>query len=534
MVPDKNQQFVVDWIPNGTGSILVKSVAGSGKTSTLIFCAEPLHDEEVGVAAFNSKINKEFDAKIKKRFGQVPPTWTIKTVHGHGNSALWKVFGKRLELVEKEGTSKFYDYIADKIQNSDGVVGIPFALKGFVKELYNLGRQWAVGLEYRFDDLDFWHRLIEHFSLRDSLQESAEKYIQEENFDLDMLILDGIQWAVQSIKYGIRLACGELDKKCIIDFEDMIYIPLIKNFRLKQFRWMLIDEVQDINPSRRYYIKRALLPGGRCIFVGDPYQAIYGFTGADANSFENIKSEFNCISHALSISYRCSKAVVRCAQRYVPGIEAHENAPEGSELDINAEDLFTLEEKHKIPELNVNDAIICRNNKPLVELFFMLVKRGIPAYIEGKKIGEKIAKLVNRWKRVKTIDSLVKKLEAYKEEQVQKLMGAGLEFQAENIADTVEVILAVAAALPPGSSLFALKTKIESMFVDSEGKRVPAVTLSSSHKAKGLEWERVFWYGYNAFNPSRYARQQWQMDQERNLMYVTVTRAMRDIIKVAV
>jgi superfamily I DNA/RNA helicase len=60
------------------------------------------------------------------------------------------------------------------------------------------------------------------------------------------------------------------------------------------------------------------------------------------------------------------------------------------------------------------------------------------------------------------------------------------------------------------------------------------LTLSSIHKSKGREWRRVFWLGMAAFQPSKYARKDWQIVQERNLQYVAGTRAMAELVHVHV
>ncbi len=58
------------------------------------------------------------------------------------------------------------------------------------------------------------------------------------------------------------------------------------------------------------------------------------------------------------------------------------------------------------------------------------------------------------------------------------------------------------------------------------------LVLSSIHKAKGREWERVFWLDRAGTCPSKWARQAWQQEQERNLMYVCATRAKEQLIEV--
>ena len=72
------------------------------------------------------------------------------------------------------------------------------------------------------------------------------------------------------------------------------------------------------------------------------------------------------------------------------------------------------------------------------------------------------------------------------------------------------------------------------MFEDSSGNKVKSLTLTTSHRAKGREWNRIFWYGKNKYNPSSFARQDWQVIQEDNLQYVTGTRAKTTLVIVDV
>ena len=78
-----------------------------------------------------------------------------------------------------------------------------------------------------------------------------------------------------------------------------------------------------------------------------------------------------------------------------------------------------------------------------------------------------------------------------------------------------------------------LRQDILSLFADTpEGQKSPTVTLLTAHKSKGREWHRVLWWGKSAYQPSKYARQEWQQGQERNLMYVAATRAQHTLLHV--
>jgi len=71
-----------------------------------------------------------------------------------------------------------------------------------------------------------------------------------------------------------------------------------------------------------------------------------------------------------------------------------------------------------------------------------------------------------------------------------------------------------------------LAANIDALFSDNRDGSV--LTLATVHKSKGLEWDRVFILDPKLM-PSKYARQQWQLDQETNIHYVAITRARQEL-----
>lgn len=244
--------------------------------------------------------------------------------------------------------------------------------------------------------------------------------------------------------------------------------------------------------------------------------SIYGFRGSDTESIANIKAEFAAIELPLSVSYRCPKAVVKVAQQYVSHIEPSETAPEGEVkfLEVFEPDTFLA-----------GDAVVCRNSAPLVGLAFGLLHNGKPCKILGREIGQGLIKLIDQMS-ASTLDDLELALHRYHERESLKLIAKGKEDQAEALDDRIQSIYLFIAALPEDKrSIDALKKWIEDLFSDSQG----IVTLCTVHKAKGLEWERVFILDPQLM-PSKWARQEWQQQQERNIAYVAVTRAKSSLI----
>jgi len=311
----------------------------------------------------------------------------------------------------------------------------------------------------------------------------------------------------------------------------MVYLPLQRRLKLQTYDWVLLDEAQDTNATRRALACKLLAPGGRMVAVGDPAQAIYGFTGADSDSLDLIRADFNAITLPLTVSYRCPKAVVAEARQWVQHIQPADDAIEGSVERID-EDTFWAE---TYATLTPDDAILCRNTAPLVAAAYRLIRNGVGCYIEGRDIGTGLIKLATKWKTAATVADLRDRLRKWSKAEIKRAQDKSQDAQAARVDDQTSTLLEIMSALPDDAPIFSVQTAINNIFGDTPaGERPRVVTLSTIHKSKGREWKRVLWWGANAFQPSPFARQAWQQGQERNLMYVAATRAMETLIHVTV
>jgi very-short-patch-repair endonuclease len=280
---------------------------------------------------------------------------------------------------------------------------------------------------------------------------------------------------------------------------------------------LLVHNCQDTNPVRRAIARLALRPGGRLLAVGDARQAIYGFTGASHDALDLIQREFNCCELPLTISYRCPASVGDKVRELVPYFQVADGAKAGVVEDVSLETA--------LKRLTAQDAILCRNTAPLVELAFTLISRGVGCHVLGKEIGDGLVKLIKKQKAA-GLDKLLERLEVYRDREVAKFQGRGEENKAEAVQDRVACIMTVADALDERSrTVPALIARLENLFSDGNG----VLTLSTQHKAKGREWHRVAILRPD-LNPSKWARQDWQALQEENLMYVAWTRAMSELL----
>jgi len=484
------QKAVFQWVQTGRGSAFVEAVAGAGKTTTIVEACKRMTGS-VAFAAYNKKIASEIEEKaIEQGLGDQV---RVGTFHKFGFAA-WRRVAGNVKLDPRAKT----DAIALEL-------AIPGEMTEFVAKLTSLAKNSAIGVFGRADDVAVWQAIVDHHDLADDLEDARD-------------LPAAIQYSQRALALSRDMA------RELIDFDDMIYMPVVTNCRVWQNDWLLVDEAQDINPARRALARKMLRPNGRAIFVGDRHQAIYGFTGADAAAVETITKDFRCQLIPLTTTYRCPKAVVDMAREYVDHIEAHPSAPEGTVSQAHEDDLIGM-------NLTAEDAILCRLTRPLVSTAFKLIRAGIGCHVEGKDIGAGLMKLATRWKRIKTIDKLRDRLEQYRDAEVEKLIAKKQEVKAEAVQDRVETLLVL---MDGCGTIGDLKAKIESLFTDSEDGHQKTLTLSTVHKSKGREWKRVFVLGFAKFMPSKMARQAWQLEQENNLIYVAFTRAKSELCIVEV
>lgn len=471
-------------------SYRVDAVAGAGKTTTLVEACNRMKGT-IAFCAFNKKIADE----IEKRVAHLPNI-TAGTFHRLGLRAWTNAYGK------PHVDSKKIEKICEE-------EGIDWRFNKFVCFMVSQLKLAGYGIEGA--QAPSFSQIADHFDAWAMLPGGEDKNGRAE------------EMVKQVMRESVQLA-GE-----VLDFDDMLYMPLAMKVPMPQHDNVLIDEAQDTNAMRRMLARAILKPGGRVIAVGDPHQAIYGFTGADAHALDILEKEFNCVRLPLTVTYRCPKAVVRHAQRWVGHISAADTAPEGTVREISRSEFDSLGSG----ALTGKDAILCRNTRPLIDTALGLIRRGVGCRVEGRDIGQQLIRLATRWKGVRTLSELQDKLEEHRRSEVAKLIQKHQDAQAAMLEDRIDSLIAVIAHVGYSKSVEDLKSRINTLFADTvPGEEPRVVTLSTIHKAKGREWDRVYLLGRDIFMPSKYAKQEWELEQEDNLCYVAVTRAKKELIEV--
>ena len=487
--PSQYQKAIFDYIQHEKGNLVVEAAAGSGKTYTLVKALSLIpQDKRVLMTAFNKDIVKELTKKVKEF-----PNVEVRTLHGLGMILTTRGLG--IGGMKPEGykyTQLIYNHWQDLTKTNINKLSRN-ARKSFVentKKLVDFGRFYLA-------------------TTRSEMIELMTKY------DIPC-VADEVDVALKVMAIGGK----NLDS---IDYTDMIWMPHIYDLHLQEceYDFIMVDECQDLNVAERNLVLRCLKEGGRLIAVGDSNQCIYGFSGSDPDSFRAIQSIPNTVSMPLSISYRCPESVVKFAQNLVPSIEAKQGAEEGVILDC-----VSLDDVHD------GDMVLCRNNAPLLQVYCKLLEQGKRAYIRGSDVGKNLQNIVigthkdylhTNLKRdgvfIRLYEDLFNSRKA-----IMERYGISQEdaMKHETIQAKLDMIRALEVLGADLTTTEELTKKIGDIFPKND--KGEGIMLSTVHKAKGLEADNVF-IACASLMPSKSALDEWQVQQERNLMYVAYTRA---------
>lgn len=297
------------------------------------------------------------------------------------------------------------------------------------------------------------------------------------------------------------------DKEGRISFDDMVWLPVVLGIVRPRYDLVVVDEAQDMNLPQLSMAKQACIQGGRVIVVGDDRQAIYGFRGAAQDGIGMMKVTLRADSLGLTTTYRCPKKVVEVAQKIVKDYHAAATAPDGEVINIT--------ETKAIGMAKPGDAFLSRLNAPLMPLALGFIRNRIPARIEGKDIGKQILGMIDSLK-ASDVKNFLDRVSEWEAKQVDRLQNAKYaEKRIEQVRDMAQTLYALAES---ADDMAGIKSAVNNLFQDTDENSRPAVILSSVHKAKGLEWPRVFVLS-ETFRLGKGT-------EEDNIYYVAVTRAM--------
>lgn len=488
--PSHYQEAIYDFVEHDVGNLVVEAAAGAGKTSTLLQILRLLpSDKKVLFCAFNKDIVKEITKKVPKDITNVD----IRTVHSLGFLMIQRNL-KGEEIIPNE--NKYRQFIYNNLDEISMIDTTYMKYKDRMKYIDNI-----------CDLVDFARYYLVN----------SEKEIEKlvDRYDVD-IIADEVEATIKVLEWG-KTSINE------IDFTDMIWLPYVLDLKPigLLFDYILGDECQDFSIAQRELLLRCRKINTRMFFFGDKNQAIYSFASADPQSFDVLKSLPNTKSLPLSISYRCAKNIVRFAQNIVETIEHNEANVNEGEIKYNVQ----------LEEVEDGDMVLCRNNAPLMKIYNDFIRMGKKCQIKGKDIGLNLKKLVKSMKQDELNVSLEKdglfvrlydSLFSMRDKMIKQ---SGLDNKTimndSKITSRLDMIKALEVLSEGLNTSDELVDKISNMFSD---KKINGISLSTIHKAKGLEAINVY-IVCPSLMPCKSATLPWELEQERNLQYVAYTRA---------
>lgn len=292
----------------------------------------------------------------------------------------------------------------------------------------------------------------------------------------------------------------------IFDFNDQLWVPVYENLSFPTYMGVLVDELQDANALQHEALRRMR---SRVCGFGDRAQSIYGFRGALHSSMDDFKRDFKAVELPLSITYRCGRAIVREAQRYCPQIEAAPDAIEGAVHHFD-----------KDPEIFSPDVLVLsRTNAPLFGSILRHIRAGKAVQVRSQFL-DNFQKFIHKF-NCETSKELLAKLEAWKTEEVAAAEAKKFYGKVAAIQDKFETIKHFCDQFKTVWEILSTLRKL----ADSETGPI----FSTVHKAKGLEAERVYILRPDLM-PAKWVSGEAQERQERNILYVAITRAKRELV----
>lgn len=481
------------------GNLIIEAGPGSGKTTTMVELANRLPIQQKTIMmAFGSEIAAVLKTKLPRHVGS-------STLNSAGWSVCRNVINRGVVL-EK-----------NKVDN---------ILRGMVNPDFDPGRYWKVRATVL--------RLCG--ALRSYMKFDTKDY-------LEVADLCGFEIPPFDAKDRFEMILGGvyndvINTTSVMDYDDQVFQPIYRDCPLPYYDWVIVDEAQDLSPLQIEFVRR-LAYSGRSILVGDEWQAIYGFRGADSDALRNAKQMLSAASLPLPICYRCPDDVIEEAKRINPNIEAPVPNPNGKGI------VKTITTDDFLRDVKDGDFVLCRTTAPLISRCLQLIRRGQKAVVKGRDLGNGILDLIEKIHGAPKVlqaeawnikergvypdqsdkQAFMEKLNAYAREQLPRLEAAGKDDQVIALTDKIDTIDAIGEEC---DYVAQVCLKIEKIFSDTNSD---GVTFMTGHKAKGLEAKRVFLLRRDRC-PHPKAKSPRALRSEKNLLFVMITRSQAELYSV--
>ncbi|MGW0392593.1 ATP-dependent DNA helicase UvrD2 [Streptomyces sp. NPDC003042] len=355
----------------------------------------------------------------------------------------------------------------------------------------------------------------------------------------------------------------------MIDFEDVLLLTVgilqdrhdIAEQIRTQYQHFVVDEYQDVSPLQQRLLDLWLGERDSLCVVGDASQTIYSFTGATPDHLLNFRTRY---PHATVVKlvrdYRSTPQVVhlangllnqakgRAAEHRLELISQREAGPDPVYAEYPDEPAEAEGVAHRIRDLIAAGvpageiAVLYRINaqsevyeQALADAGVPYQLRGAERFFERQEVQKAVLALRGAARSggndpllddVVELGSQVRAVLSSTGWTSEPPAGSGaVRDQWESLAALVRLAEDFARTRP-GATLADLTIELEERKAAQHAPTVQGVTLASLHAAKGLEWDAVFLVGLaDGMMPITYAKTDEQVEEERRLLYVGVTRA---------
>ncbi|MFI6001878.1 ATP-dependent DNA helicase UvrD2 [Streptomyces sp. NPDC051366] len=355
----------------------------------------------------------------------------------------------------------------------------------------------------------------------------------------------------------------------MIDFEDVLLLTVgilqdrhdIAEQIRTQYQHFVVDEYQDVSPLQQRLLDLWLGERDSLCVVGDASQTIYSFTGATPDHLLNFRTRYpQATLVKLVRDYRSTPQVVhlangllaqakgRAAEHRLELVSQREPGPdplyaeypdepaEAEGVAIRIRDLIAA----GVPAGEI--AVLYRINAQSEVYEQALADAGVPYQLRGAErffergeVQKAILALRGAARSggndpllddVVELGSQVRAVLSSTGWTSEPPAGSGaVRDQWESVAALVRLAEDFARSRP-GATLADLTVELDERRAAQHAPTVQGVTLASLHAAKGLEWDAVFLVGLtDGMVPITYAKTDEQVEEERRLLYVGVTRA---------
>ena len=343
-----------------------------------------------------------------------------------------------------------------------------------------------------------------------------------------------------------------------LDWEDVLILtlgmlqaePRILAHVQQQYRFFTVDEYQDISPLQQALLEMWLGDRNDLCVVGDPNQTIYSFTGASSSYLLGFTTTYpDATVVSLSRNYRSTPNIIGLANRLIrgeteleelvsqrmPGIE-----PRVASYKSSAEEAASIAEEIKrqiAAGVKPNEiAILYRVNSQSEIFEKALADRSIDYQVRG---GERffnrpeilqVMRLIRAEQIVPTDKPLFQIVSDASREVGWKSKEPTEGGAVRDKWEALNSFVAIVDELPQGTSLEDFVKEIDERIRSQHEPVKAAVTLSTIHAAKGLEWDVVHLAGLTeGLLPIGYAKTDAAIFEERRLFYVGLTRAKQQL-----